>query len=162
MDAQLVTGDLLDLLGRRRTAIVDDAAQHLVDLHLGRYDLVGESEARLRLDLLYTRVVTAVRERAPDAIVDYAAGLARERFTTGYRLEIVQSAFDALETAIWHAVDAELPSEEHAGALGLVSSAVGSGKDALGRTYAALALRHRVSTLDLDALVAGTDAAPGC
>lgn len=156
-----MTRDLLDVLERRRTAIVDDAARRLTELHLGRYELVGEHEARVRLDLLYARVVAAIRARAPDEIVDYAAGLARERFTTGYRLESVQSAFDVLETAIWQAVDAELPSDEHAPALGLVSSTVGAGKDALGRTYATLAVRYRVPVLDVEALFAGNGTIAG-
>lgn len=151
------TGELLDLLERRRSTIVDDAARRLVDSHLDRYELIGEREARLRLDLLFTRVVATIRLRTAQPIVGYAVELARERYTAGYRLALVQSAFDALEAAIWHQVSVELPCEAHSEALGLVSAAVGAGKDALGSTYASLALRQRVEALDVDALFSGTD-----
>jgi hypothetical protein len=161
MTAFSVADDLLDLLERRRGAIVDDASRGLLARHLDRYDLVGEHEARLRLELLYARVVASIRLRTAEPMVDYAAELARRRFTTGYRLAFVQSAFDALEAAIWQAVSAELPCESHAAALGLVSAAVGAGKDALGWTYASLALRHQVEALDVDALFAGTDGPVG-
>jgi hypothetical protein len=159
VDDVLVRTELLELLDRRRTAIVDDAARRLTELHLGRYDLVGDHEVRLRLDLLHARVVSAIGSRTSAQIVDYASDLARQRFATGYPIEILQSAFDALEAAIWNEVALELPSEQHAAALGLVSATVGAGKDALGWTYASLGAHHRVPVLDLDALVAGSDAA---
>jgi hypothetical protein len=89
-------------------------------------------------------------------VITLAREVARERFTSGYDLTEVQSAFSALETATWTRVLAELDPTQFAQTLGLVSTILGAGKDALGREYVSLAADAHTPSLDLRALFAGT------
>jgi hypothetical protein len=91
--------------------------------------------------------------------VAHATHVARKRFESGVDLADVQTAFNVLEEAIWAHALRELPREELAQALGLVATALGLGKDALGRAYVALASRGAVPSLDLGELFKGTQGA---
>ena len=82
--------------------------------------------------------------------------IAAERFTSGYDLSEVQNAFNALEGAIWTRVFAALEPGQYAEALGLVTTILGAGKDALAREYVSLATDTHAPSLDLRALFAGT------
>jgi hypothetical protein len=70
----------------------------------------------------------------------------------------VQSAFNSLEEVVWARMLAELPPAELAEALGLVSTVLGAGKDALARRYVSLAARTHAPSLDLSALFTGIEA----
>jgi len=102
-------------------------------------------------------VLIATHDLTP--IVAHAQQIARERFSAGYDLSEVQSAFNALEAATWARVLATLPPDRFARTLGLVSTILGAGKDALARTYVSLATDAHAPSLDLRALFAGTDSA---
>jgi len=60
-------------------------------------------------------------------------------------------------SAVRHASPA-CPPDELAEAVGLLSTILGFGKDALARTYVSLASHRRVPSLDLSALFSGVDA----
>ena len=57
---------------------------------------------------------------------------------------------------MWRRVVAGVPSGELAEALGLLTTVLGVGKDALARAYVSLASHEHVSSLDLRALFEGT------
>jgi hypothetical protein len=69
----------------------------------------------------------------------------------------VQTAFNTLEEAMWKRVVADVPPAELAEAIGLLSTTLGFGKDALARRYVSLASARHVPTLDLSALFVGTE-----
>jgi hypothetical protein len=69
----------------------------------------------------------------------------------------VQTGFNLLEEALWHRVVSEVPAERLGEALGLVSTALGAGKDRLARTYVALATSTQSPALDVAALFRGTE-----
>jgi hypothetical protein len=90
-------------------------------------------------------------------MVAYAEAVAEERFHAGYDLSEVQAAFNALEESIWTRAVAILAPGELAQTLGLVSTALGCGKDALARKYVSLATRTHAPSLDLRALFSGSE-----
>jgi hypothetical protein len=88
-------------------------------------------------------------------MVAHADVVARERFEAGYDLSEVLTAFNVLEEAIWTRVLAELPPSEYAEALGLISTVLGTGKDALACRYVTLASKVKATSLDLQSLFTG-------
>jgi hypothetical protein len=146
-----------ELLSRDRDAIVGAAEEALARAHVRHYQAAGADEVRRRLETLYDVVLEALRARDLTGVVGYAEDIAAERFNAGYDLAEVQVAFNVLEEATWSRILAESEPSELAQSLGLVSTILGAGKDALARTYVSLAAGARVPTLDLRALFAGAD-----
>ena len=144
-----------EFLVRGREAIVDAAEAALERAHTRHYDEAGTAETRRRLETLFDHVLGAVRARDLEAVVEYAQTVAADRFEAGYDLSEVQTAFNALEEAIWRGIFAELEPADYAEALGLVSTILGAAKDALARRYVSLATDAHAPALDLRALFAG-------
>ena len=98
-----------------------------------------------------------MKERNLGPMIAHADTVARERFASGFDLWEVQTAFNVLEETIWQRILAEMPAGEFARALGLVSTILGAGKDALARRYVALATKTRAPSLNLQSLFSGTE-----
>lgn len=143
------------LLGTARTEALDEAYSALESSHVLHYEKAGEPFTRQRLADLYDLVVAAIRERDLAGIETYSAAVARERYAAGFDISEVQAAFNALEKAMWHRVVADVPHDNLARAVGLLSTVLGAGKDVLARTYVELATAHHVPSLDLTALFDG-------
>jgi hypothetical protein len=135
-----------------REAIVDDASAALDRAHLAHYAAADVGERRSRLDRLFTLVVDCVEARDLIPIIDYATQVATERFHSGYGIAEVQTAFNVLEEAMWHHVVASVPTDGLAESIGLLTTVLGAGKDALARAYVSLASHTHVPTLDMTAL----------
>ena len=58
---------------------------------------------------------------------------------------------------MWRRVAADVPPADLAEAIGLLSTILGFGKDALARRYVSLATQRHVPSLDLSALFDGTE-----
>jgi hypothetical protein len=122
------------------------------------YDAAGGSEVRRRLELLFDCVLESIAAGDLSSIVGHARQIAEERFRSGYDLSEVHAAFSALEAAIWARVLLLLPPDRFARMLGLVTTVLGAGRDALAQTYVSLATDDRAPSLDLRALFAGAAA----
>ncbi len=146
--------DIHDLLREEKAVILEDAWRSV--LMLTHYQRDGEAATRERLEALHDHVAKAIRRRDLSDLLDYAERIAKQRFEAGFDLGEVQTAFFMLEEAIWRRALARLPPEALPEGLGLVATAVGRGKDALGRVYLSLASRARVPSLDLARLFKGT------
>ena len=146
----------IDFLTRERAAIVEAALGDVTSRH---YDAAGAPEVQRRLEALLDSAMEALAAHDLTPMVGHAQQIAQERFDAGYDLSEVQSAFNALESATWARVLATLPPDRFARTLGLVSTILGAGKDALARTYVSLATDAHAPSLDLRALFAGTDSA---
>jgi hypothetical protein len=142
----------LALLRSDRSAIVDEAAAALDRAQLAHYAAAEADERRARLARLFDLVVECVEARDLIPMIDYSEQVASERFHAGYGIAEVQTAFNVLEQAMWDHVVSQVPPEELAEAIGLLTTVLGAGKDALARRYVSLATRTRVPTLDLSAL----------
>lgn len=137
--------------------ILAQANAALARAELRHYEDAGPQTTAVRLQTLYTLMIDALRERDLAAIVRYAEDLAAARYAAGYDLLEVQTAFNALEEAIWQRLLEDYPRDDLSMALGLTSKVHGAGKDALARQYVRLAGGAPAARPDIDALFAGTD-----
>jgi len=148
--------ELIAVLDDKRTQILDEAAGSIERFHLAHYGSSGVEELRRRLEALFDIVHDCLLSRRLDRVVRYSEHIAHERFNAGFGIGEVQTAFNLLEEAIWRHVVAGVPTAELAESLGLLTTVLGVGKDALARAYVSLASQEKVSSLDLRALFEGT------
>jgi hypothetical protein len=150
--------DVSTLLENARTQVLDEAYAALESSHVVHYEAAGEPLTRQRLADLHDLVVAAVRDRDLSAVTAYSQRVAEERFSAGFDISEVQTAYNALEAAMWRRLVAAEPPAELAEAVGLLSTVLGAGKDTLARTYVSLAGKRHVPSLDLTALFTGAGA----
>jgi hypothetical protein len=148
-----------EFLARERAAVVEEAAAALGRSSARHYEAAGAAEVRARLEALYDHIGQAAETRDLGEMLTYARGLAAQRFDAGYDLGEIQTAFNALEEALWVRVFTGLEPAEYAETLGLVSTILGAAKDALAREYVALATHAHSPSLDLRSLFAGIEGA---
>jgi hypothetical protein len=148
--------DVVVLLTNARSDVLDEAFAALESSHIAHYQAAGEPLTRQRLGDLHDLVVSSIRDRDLSPVVTYAETVAAERFHSGFDISEVQTAFNSLEEAMWRRLVADEPHAELAQAIGLLSTVLGAGKDALARTYVSLAGHRKVPSLDLTALFDGT------
>jgi hypothetical protein len=144
--------DLLTVLEAEGDVIVEEAATALDRAHLPHYETSDPADRARRLRELLDLVTTCVRARELVPIVDHAGRVASERFHAGYDIGEVQSAFNVLEETIWRHVIRSTSPTDLADEIGLLTTVLGAGKDALARTYVSLASKRHVPTLDLRAI----------
>ncbi len=149
--------DLSELLHESSSHILDGADQAMERSHLRNYELAGKEQTHQRLKALLVLTTRAVKERNLGPMIAYAESIGRERYAAGFDLSEVQTAFNVLEEAIWTRIVHTLPPAEFSEALGLVSTVLGAGKDALARTYVTLASKSRTGSLNLQSLFSGTE-----
>jgi hypothetical protein len=147
-----------ELLQRNKGVVVDRSFRKAERAHLSHYEATGTAVLRQRLSALLGLTIEAVKHRDVSPMVKHAEKIARERFVSGYDLSEVQTGFNVLEETIWEVVLEEMEPSDYAEALGLASSALGAGKDALARAYVSLASRSKAPSMDLRWTFEGTDA----
>jgi hypothetical protein len=149
--------DLALLLKQERTTIIADALQGLTRATLPHYPAGDVERNSDRLTRLFDLTRDCVDTRTLIPIVQYARGVARERYGDGFGLQEVHAAFNVLEEVIWRAITANLEPLQYPEAFGLVSTVLGAGKQALALEWVALAGHNQaVRSLDLSALFKGT------
>ncbi len=149
--------NLIQLFQERSNDIIADAEKALARAHLKNYEAAGPKRVRLRIDTLYEHTVRSIEERNLTPMRAYAEAIARRRFESGFDLSEVQTAFNVVEEAIWLRIMKELPPAQLGGALGLVSTVLGAGKDVLARTYVSLASKNKAPSIDAQSLFVGTE-----
>ena len=147
--------DSVRYLRRRRGPIVE-AAYSTLSSGVGRYAR-NRVTTRARIAALYEGLVEAIAHRNATSLLAQAREIADERFRSGYDLSEVQTAFNALEEAIWADVFDRLPPEGYATVLADVSMVLGGAKDALAREYVLLATGAHAPAVDLEALARGVE-----
>jgi len=147
--------ELEALLLEAEPEVLDAAYSALHGSHVAHYELAGEAFTKQALAELFSLVVNAIRTRDLAAMGAYSEGIAVERFNQGYDISEVQMAFNSLEDAMWRRVVSAEPPGDLAEAIGLLSTVLGYGKDAVARKYLSLACKRHVPSLDLSALFAG-------
>ncbi len=151
--------DLGRFLHDQEEGILQDAVERVRCSHLESYARTGREQVRARLANLLELVRDAVRERDLGPMIAHVDAIALERFEAGFGLFEVQTAFNVLEEVIWQRILSEIQPEEFPEAIGLVSTALGAGKDRLACRYVSLASASKVRSLDLSAMFKGTTAA---
>ena len=146
---------LTEALSVARDDVLQEASASLERGHLTHYEASGSEASGRRLSDLFDLVVECLAKRTLAPITQYANKVAEERFDAGFNIAEVQTAFNVLEEAIWRVVIARLPTQELLDSAGLIGTVLGAGKDALARTWVALATSQHVPSLDLTALFEG-------
>ena len=146
-----------DLLAEQRSEVLDQALAALRRSGARHYERSGGDFTREHLAQLFDLVVRALQDRQLEPVNRYCEMVAEQRFAAGFGVSEVQTAFNVLEEAMWRHVVDGVPSADLPEAVGLLSTILGVGKDALARRYVSLASQHHVPSLDLSALFAGTD-----
>ncbi|MEZ5184576.1 MAG: RsbRD N-terminal domain-containing protein [Candidatus Nanopelagicales bacterium] len=144
-----------ELLMDDESSLLDDAYAALQRSHVTHYEAAGERVTRQRLADLLHLVVDAIRTRNLAEMSEYSEAVAVERFNQGFDISEVQTAYNALEEVAWRRVVRSEPAADLPEAIGLLSTVLGYGKDALSRKYVSLASERHVPTLDLSALFEG-------
>ena len=152
-----MTAETVEFLARNRKAIASAAEAALERSHSRHYEEAGARAVHVRLETLFDHLLESLEARDLGPVLAYAQQVAEERFQSGYDLSEVQTAFNALEEATWGQILAALDPSQLAEALGLVTTILGAGKDALARQYVSLAARAHAPSLDLRRLFAGTE-----
>jgi hypothetical protein len=147
----------VEFLTREREQIIDSATRALGNKGAHHYVEAGTTEIEQRLETLFDRLLESLVAKDLGPILTHAREIARARFNSGYDLIEVQAAFNALEATVWTRVFTVLEPGQFAQTLGLVSTILGAGKDALAREYVYLATDAHAPSLDLRALFAGTE-----
>jgi hypothetical protein len=149
--------ELPRLLEETRAEAVADAIQGLSRATLPHYTASRTEQNRERLARLYDLTTACVATRTLLPMIEYAQGVARERYKDGFDLEEVHTAFNVLEEVIWRRITSRMEPLQYPEAFGLVSTVLGAGKQALAIEYVALVSQNRdVHSLDLTALFKGT------
>ena len=149
--------DVEELLRDDRSEVIDEASTALKRSHHAHYEHAGDVFTRERLGELFDLVITALHDRELAPVGAYCEDIATQRFSAGFAITEVQTAFNTLEEAMWRRVAEGVPAAELPEAIGLLSTILGYGKDSLARRYVSLATERHVPTLDLSALFDGTE-----
>ncbi len=147
---------LIELLQEKQSEILSKAFDAVKRSQLKSYEKAGDERIHQRLKALFVLSVRAIKERNLGPIMAHAQDIAQERFSAGYDLSEVQTAFNVLEEMMWKTVMDHLPPADFAEALGLIGTVLGAGKDSLARQYVSLASKTKSTSLNLQSMFSGT------
>ena len=106
-------------------------------------------------------MAAAIEQRDLEGVIAFADDVAEQRFSSGFDISEVQTAFNALETAMWRRVLAAEEPADLPESIGLLSTVFGVAKDELACRYVSLASRRDIPTLDLSAQFRGSSQLSG-
>ena len=148
---------LIELLSSQADSIIKDALSGVERSQLPSYRSSGTEQARQRVKALFVLTARAVRERNLSPMLAHAESIGRERYAAGVDLAEVHIAFNVLEEVLWHRILTYIPPAYYGEAFGLVGTVLSSGKGMLVRTYATLAGKARIDSLNLEQLFDGSE-----
>jgi hypothetical protein len=154
MTTTTVKLDLAAFLADREADILAQAKARLCQARLPHYDTTPDKNLE-RLRRLFDLVVLCIRNRALLPMVTFAEQLANERYSSGFDLSEVQTAFNILEEVVWAEITKGLAPASYPQAFGVSSAVLGAGKQALAREYVSLASKRRIPSLDIIELFKG-------
>lgn len=140
--------DAIELLKIKGDEIVDQATAGIVGAHLRHYDLGNRAQTRERLKTLCDLTLERLVKKSSAPMMKYAEKMAEERFSSGFSLREIQTAFNVLEESICSDILSEMQPAEYAAAVGLISTALRIGKESATRTYLAHVTKCEVPSLD--------------
>jgi hypothetical protein len=126
------------VLMNRSPEIVSRAVHVLESARLRSYEAQESDTTWTRMRSLLEAAERSLRDKDGMPMIKFAEDLARRRFSEGYGLHEVQTAFNSLEEALWEQMMLDIEPTEFLAAMGMVSSVIGMGKDALARRYVEL------------------------
>jgi methylmalonyl-CoA decarboxylase len=122
--------------------VIDDAVAVLAQRDQARQSPCPD-ERRRDVRQLFRLVLRCMHAGRAEPVIRPSEQIAAHCYAAGIDLTEVQEAFNVLTELLWgHLIDA-LGGEQLVQALRLLNASVGAGKDAMARTYVALATRDR-------------------
>lgn len=149
--------DITELLRKKESDIMDEATDSIIGSHLRHYENADPARTRERLKALFDLTLECIVTKSVTPMIKYAEKIAQQRFSSGFSLREVQTAFNLLEESIWGQILEQMQPNEYADAVGLVNTALRIGKESVARTYFALISKKRVQSLDRMAHFSGTE-----
>ena len=143
------------ILVNNQTEIINEAFYSLERSHLKHYDTSRADENWQRLAKLFDLTLNGVKTKSLVDIVNYSERVAKERYESGFDLHEVHTAYNVLEEALWKTIVREIAPTELPESLGLISTVLGTGKEALAIAYVSLASKQKLKSLNLTQLFKG-------
>jgi hypothetical protein len=140
--------DLNELLSKCSDTILNESLELMSRANLKHYEYGGAEQTRKKISRLLELTQQSVEEKNLIPMISYIEKMAKQRFLSGFELQEVQTAFNVLEECIWKHILNVVPPAGQGNALALISSVLGSGKDALARTYVSLASEKPAEMLE--------------
>ncbi len=141
--------NVTELLRKNENDIVNEATVSIVGSHLRHYENINTEQLRERLKTLFDLTLECIVTKSGTPMIKYAECMAQQRFTSGFSLREVQTAFNLLEESIWDQILEQMQPNEYADAVGLVNTALRIGKESVARIYFSLVSNRKVISLDL-------------
>jgi hypothetical protein len=149
--------DIITLLEKNIDLVVEKSCTQICEVKLKGYTKSGATMTKQKLASLYKKIIECAKKKELIPMLQYTEKIAKERFASGYDLHEVQTAINSIEENIWQLIFKNIKADKLAESLGLVSSILGAGKDNLARNYVALATKTKVSTINLQSLLSGSE-----
>ena len=146
---------LHEILVNNQTDIINEAFYSLERSHLKHYDTSRADENWQRLAKLFDLTLNGVKTKSLVDIVNYSERVAKDRYESGFDLHEVHTAYNVLEEALWKTIVREIAPTELPESLGLISTVLGTGKEALAIAYVSLASKQKLKSLNLTQLFKG-------
>jgi methylmalonyl-CoA decarboxylase len=134
--------DTSAVLASLEDQVIDEAVAALAQTDQARRSPVPDA-CRRDVRQLFRLVLRCVRAGRAKPIIRPSEQIAAHSYAAGVDLTEVQGTFNVLAEVLWRQLADALPGEQLAQALGLLTAITGAGKDAMARTYVALATRGR-------------------
>jgi methylmalonyl-CoA decarboxylase len=129
------------VLASAEDRVVDEAVAALTQRDQAPHRSHSPEECRRKVRQLFGLVLHCMREGRAEPIIKPSEQIAAHCFAAGVDLAEVQGEFSVLTEVLWRQIVGSVVGEQQVPALGLVNAIAGAGKDALARTYVALASR---------------------
>jgi len=123
--------------------VVDEAVGILVQRDEARHQSPGPDGRRREARQLFRLLLRCVHEGRTELIIKPSEQIAAHSYAAGIEITEVQGSFNVLAGVLWRKLAGLLDGEQLVQVLELLTAIVGAGKDALARTYVALAIRDR-------------------
>jgi methylmalonyl-CoA decarboxylase len=135
--------DASAVLASAEDRVIDDAVAVLAQRDQARHRSAGPDGRRREVRQLFRLVLRCVRAGRAGPIVKPCEQIAAHCYAAGIDLSEGQGAFNVLAEVAWRHLAGALAGDQLVEALGLLNTIVGAGKDAMARTYVALATGDR-------------------
>lgn len=147
--------ELVRILSSDAEKIVGEALEKLNSARLKNYQKIEQADLRSFLSKLFELSVESIRNSNLLALNEYVDEISRERYHMGFELHEVQTAFNALEEAIWNDIVSKVKPEELVDSISIISRVMGAAKEFLACNYVRIAKSYRKHTPDVSALQKG-------
>jgi methylmalonyl-CoA decarboxylase len=157
--------DVSAVLASAEDQVVDEAVAALARGDQAGHRPSSPDDHRRNVRQLFGLILHCVQQGRPEPIIKPSGQIAVYCFAAGVDLDEAQGELNVLAHVLWRHVAGSLAGEELVRALELVNAIVGAAKDALARTYVALASQEAdgptaVSPVPEQSAAAGADTAP--